>query len=128
MNHRIPTERSFGKSVGTAFLLFGGLSWWRGHPTLSVVLAVLGATLVLGALLAPSLLRVPNRLWWKMAMALGWVNARIILSVFFFIVLTPAGLIMRALGRNPFAASGAGTNWSAYLERRRNRTHYEHAF
>ena len=43
-------------------------------------------------------------------------------------VLTPAGLIMRALGRNPFAASGSGTNWAAYLERRRNRSHYEHAF
>ena len=66
--------------------------WWRGSPTLGLVLLVTG-TLLLGlGLVAPSALRVPNRLWWRVALAVGWVNTRILLTLFFAVVLTPVGI------------------------------------
>ena len=58
--------------------------------------------LVLG-LLAPRLLKWPSAVWWKFAMVLGYVNARIILTIAFAIVLTPIGLLWRLLGKDPLA-------------------------
>ncbi len=39
--------------------------------------------------------------WMKFAQILGWVNTRILLGVFFYLILTPAGLVMRLLGKDP---------------------------
>jgi hypothetical protein len=38
--------------------------------------------------------------WMTLAFALGWVNTRILLGVFFFLIVTPIGLIMRMLGKD----------------------------
>lgn len=87
-----------------------------------------GALLVMGALVAPARLRVPNRVWWRFAQALGWVNARILLFLVFAFVLTPMGTVMRALGRSPLRDAAVGTNWSPYTARRRDAKHYDHPY
>lgn len=93
-----------------------------------IVAAGAGGVLVVAALVAPPLLRAPNRIWWRFAQALGWVNARILLSLLFALVLTPMGIVMRALGRSPLRDAAAGTNWSPYTARRRDVKHYEHPY
>jgi len=128
MTGRIPTERSFGLSVGAVCLVAGALSWWRFHMTAADVLTSTGVLLMGAALFAPATLRTINRVWWRVAQAIGWVNARILLSAFFFLVLTPAGLLMRLLGRNPFRQADERSGWSAYSERRANPKHYEQMF
>lgn len=128
MNHPVPTERSFGVSVGTVCGLLAALSVWRGYDLAVWVFAGVSVVLLLGGLLAPRLLRGPNRVWWRFAQALGWVNTRLLLTVFFFIVITPAGLMMRLVGRNPLQPSDTSTSWSPYPARRRNRRHYEQSF
>ena len=128
MSGRMPSERSFGLSVGTASMAFGALLVWRGHQRAGAVLATVGVVLVCGALLAPSLLQTPNRVWWRFASVLGWINSRILLTVFFFLVLTPAGCLMRLFGRSPLRAVRSDTNWSRYEARRRDRKHYEHLY
>lgn len=104
------------------------VAWWRGHPAAGSVLLAAGALLVVFALVAPPALRVPNRVWWRFAQALGWVNARVLLTLFFALVLTPAGLIMRLLGRNPLRGAAASSNWGPYPARRSNPKHYEQMF
>ena len=37
----------------------------------------------------------------KFAFVLGWINTRLILGIFFYLILTPVGLIMRLFGRDP---------------------------
>jgi hypothetical protein len=128
MPGRIPSERSFGLSVGIASMAFGALLAWRGHDRAGTVVAVTGLVLVCGGLLVPAALRVPNRVWWRFAGLLGWINSRILLTVFFFLVLTPAGCLMRLFGRSPLRSVRADTNWSGYDERRRERRHYEHLY
>lgn len=123
-----PTERSFGISVGGVSLSAGALSLWRGYPTVGLVLLLAGGLLVGFALAAPSALRVPSRYWWRLAQALGWVNARLLLTLFFVLVLTPVGVIMRLFGRNPLRPPHAQTNWGAYSVRRRDPKHYERMF
>jgi len=39
--------------------------------------------------------------WMKFAFVLGWINTRLILGIFFYLILTPVGLIMRLFGRDP---------------------------
>ena len=47
------------------------------------------------ALLFPASLRPVYKIWMRFAEALGWVNTRIILSLIFFLVFFPFGIIMR---------------------------------
>lgn len=123
-----PTERAFGGSVGSACVALGGLLWWRGYSTAGPALVVLGSVLVVLGRLAPSTLRVPNRYWWRFAQVLGWINARVLLTLFYALVLTPAGVIMRLVGRNPLRPTEAHTSWSPYAARRRDPKHYEQMF
>ena len=47
--------RKFGLTVGIAFLVLAGITWWREHPTLTLMFAGLGGGLGAGGLLVPTL-------------------------------------------------------------------------
>lgn len=128
MQGRTPTERAFGTSVGSVCLGLGALLAWRGSSAAGPMLIALGALLVVLGRLAPSALRVPNRYWWRFAQVLGWINARVLLTLFYALVLTPVGVSMRLFGRNPLRPSHTHTNWGSYSARRRAPTHYEQMF
>jgi len=128
MSHRLPTERSFGVSVGLACAAAGAWAAWRAHPTVAWLFVTIGVVLLVAGLTAPAVLRIPNRLWWRFAQALGWINTRVLLIVFFVVVITPLGVLMRTFGQNPLRPSHRGTSWSSYAARRRSSQHYEHLF
>jgi hypothetical protein len=50
------------------------------------------------ALIIPRALVYPNRAWMTLAEGMSYVSTRIILAIVFFGVLTPIGLIKRAMG------------------------------
>ena len=83
MTPKLPSERSFGLGVGGVFSAVGALVWWRGSQNTGLVPLVTGTLLIAFGLVAPMALRVPNRVWWRVAQAIGWVNTRILLTVFF---------------------------------------------
>ncbi|MBI2186951.1 MAG: hypothetical protein HYU37_07475 [Acidobacteria bacterium] len=93
-----------------------------------MTLAALGTVLVVLGRLAPSALRVPSRWWWRFAHALGWINTRVLLTLFFAFVLAPVGLIMRLFGHNPLRPAQPQTSWVPYSTRRRDPKHYERMF
>ena len=82
-------------------LLAGGLAGWREHTTLALALGAPGAVLVLGALLAPSRLTWIERRWMAFALVLGAFNTRLILTLCYYLVITPVGVIMRAVRSDP---------------------------
>ena len=125
---KLPTERSFGLGVGGVCIGVAAFLWWRGAPTAGLVLLVTGTLLVGFGLVAPAVLRVPNRVWWRVAQAVRWFNTRVLLTVFFAVVLTPLGVVMRLFGRNPLRGTGVQTNWTPYSTRRSDSRHYEHLF
>ena len=108
--------RKFGLTVGTAFALFGAISWWRGHELPPRVLWTLAALLIVPGLIAPSILGPVQRGWMKFAMVLGHVNTRIILTALYYLVMTPVGLIMR-LFRDPLDRSLKDTRDSQWIRR-----------
>lgn len=106
------TIRSFALIVGGALLAIAAFRWWRhGAQNISLVLAAIAAVLVLLALIAPAVLRPVYRGWMLLGEALGWINTRIILTVVFFLVVTPIGLLLRLFGRSPMAARGGDSYW-----------------
>src|SRR5262245_26096445 len=118
-------ERSFGVSVGTVLLLISAALVWRGRLLTAEIMAPIGAVLLILGLTAPRLLKYPSAAWWKLAMVLGYVNSRIILTVAFAIVLTPLGFVWRLLNRDPLAMRRKNwQGWSTYPERYRNANHF----
>lgn len=107
----IPTAtenvRSFGWTVGGFLLVLwlvfiGPVHYFSdqvrgGHyPALMWI----GAVLVVLGTVAPVVLRPLYRLWMLFAVALGFVMTRVILTVFYYLVLTPVGLLFRVIGRD----------------------------
>jgi hypothetical protein len=122
-------ERSFGKAVGGFLLLLSVVLWWRGRITNAEIMASIGAVLLVLGLIAPRLLYYPSLVWWKFAMILGYVNARIILTIAFLIVLTPLALVWRLLGRDPLALRKQHwPGWSPYPARYRDKDHFNRMY
>jgi saxitoxin biosynthesis operon SxtJ-like protein len=92
--------RRFGLIVGGVFSVIG---LWplliRQEPPRVWALAA-AAVLILPAVVYPPLLDYPHRGWMRLGHALGWINTRVILAVFFYAILTPVGVIMRLAGRD----------------------------
>jgi hypothetical protein len=118
-------ERSFGISVGGFLILLAAFLWWRGRITSAEILAPIGGILVVLGLTAPTLLKYPSAVWWKFALILGYVNARVILSIAFFLVLTPMAMVWRLIGRDPLAIKKEHwPGWSPYPARYRDKDHF----
>ena len=93
--------RRFGLTVGGAFLLFAVIAWWRGRSVPAGVFAALGFGLTLAGLILPTRLGPIERAWMAGARAISRVTTPIMVSVVYIFVITPMGLAMRALGKNP---------------------------
>ena len=99
MSERSRAElRKFGLVVGGLFGLVGAVSWWRGHAVAPVVCWTLGAPLVVFGLVAPAMLEPVERVWMRFAEALGAVNARVILTALYYVVVTPIAWLRRRAG------------------------------
>ena len=118
------TERSFGLSVGGVLCLIAAGLVWRGRIVRAEIIGTLGGALVLLGAVAPSLLARPRIWWWRAARVVGDFNARVLLSVMFFLVFLPLGLFWRLRGKDPLARGRRAGGWSPYPERFRDRQHF----
>jgi Saxitoxin biosynthesis operon protein SxtJ len=93
--------RHFGFMLGGLIVVvFAGIPFLRRHVI--VVWPWLAAMMLwLPALIAPGALTYPHRGWTRVGEALGWLNARLILSLLYLIAVVPIGLVMRLAGRDP---------------------------
>jgi hypothetical protein len=122
-------EKAFGVSVGTVLIAASAYAAWRGHERLALAGAGLGLGLVLAGWFAPRLLRWPSAVWWRIALVLGYVNTRIILTVVFALLLTPIGLIWRVIGRDPLGRHRRNwRGWTPAPARYRDKHHYSRMY
>ncbi|MEQ1912217.1 MAG: SxtJ family membrane protein [Vicinamibacterales bacterium] len=122
-------ERSFGVSVGIVLLLIAAALVWRGRVGRAEIVGGIGAVLLICGIVYPPILKVPSDLWWRFSRALGHVNARILLTVLFALILTPLGLVWRITGKDPLSRRrDRWPGWTPYPERYRDRHHYSRMF
>ncbi len=107
-----PAEgRKFGLLVGGTFLVLGLLLWRRAHLAGASVALLLGGALVAGGLIAPARLGPVYHGWMAIAKAISKVTTPIVMSVIFFVVLTPAGVLGRLFGHRPLSRPQGTTYW-----------------
>lgn len=103
--------RRFAFPVGLAFLVLGGLTVWRGHEPVAAVFGSVAAVLFLAGALVPDRLGPVYRAWMTIALAISKVTTPVFLGIVYFLVIAPAGLMMRLLGRNPLRREPAGGSY-----------------
>jgi len=93
--------RNFALVTGSiVVILFGLLFPWifnNNYPLWPWWIAVL---LFMLAFICPILLYPIYVVWMKIGLFLGWINSRIILSVIFYLLILPTGVIMSLLGKD----------------------------
>ena len=91
--------RKFGLLFGLLGALAGAYLVWKGNALWPWAFAA-GAVFALSGLFAPGVLRPVYTGWMKLAFVLAWVNTRLLLGLFFYLVMTPIGLLLRLFGKD----------------------------
>ncbi len=120
----------FGRTMCVALIVIGAIVFFFGsHPERGLWLAGVGVVFILFSWVAPAALRPVQKGWMTLAFALGWIMSRVILTVFFIIAITPVGLIMRLVGKNPLRAREVNDSyWIRRDEKPREAKDYERLF
>jgi len=118
-------ERSFGISVGVVLCAISLILLWRGRLEGAGVIGVVGALPLTCGLLYPPILKRPSALWWRFSRRLGHINARVVLTLLFWIVIVPVALIWRLTGKDPLGRHrDRWPGWSPHPVSHRGRDHY----
>ena len=93
--------RSFGLTTGAIVAVLFGLffPWLLGHAT-PLWPWVLCGVLAAWGVVAPASLRPVYRLWMRFGLLMSRITTPVILSVVFFVVITPIALIRGLLGKD----------------------------
>jgi hypothetical protein len=89
----------FALILAGAGVAFAGLALWRHHATRAALFAGAGLGALALALAVRPLWLAFFRAWMKLAEGMGWVMTRVLLTVFYFLLVTPFGLIRRLSGK-----------------------------
>jgi len=112
--------RKFGLLVGSVFLGLGAILVWR-HRGAGWPFVYIGAVLVVAGAVIPKALRWVHTGWMLLALAIGWVMTRVLLTIAFFLVVTPVGLLQRIFGKRAIEVAFR-SDVSSYWEVRTTQT------
>ncbi len=112
-----PSDRSFGLVFAGLWALLGCWPLVRGHPPRWWSLAV-AAAFLLPALLHPRALAPLNRLWLRLGLLLHACLSPVVMALLFFATVTPMGLLLRALGKDPLRLRFDRDARTYWIERR----------
>lgn len=91
--------RNFGLVMAAPLALIGGFLLWRERPAAPWVLGA-SAVFLLTGLLFPRVLAPVERGWMAFARRMSVVSTFILLTLSFYVILTPIALVIRLLGKD----------------------------
>ena len=103
ISRHVSTEQSSEKSFGVVFsivFLIVALYPLITSEGLRIWALVVSIIFFLLAFLAPKILVLPNKLWFKFGLLIGSIVAPIVMAFVYFVTVLPTGLIMRLLGKD----------------------------
>jgi len=98
-------KRKFAKSLVIGFPIlaafFSLVNWLGGHPVKPFFIWLGGGGCAVGVVLwlLPAIARPFYLAWYFIACCMGYVIGNLLFSVFYYLVITPTGLLLRATGR-----------------------------
>ena len=91
--------RKFGLLVGGVFLLLGLLIYYSSQGFMEIIFVIIGALLFIFGFLFPNSLSGVYKVWMGLALALGWIVSRLLLTILFYLGITTVGFIARIFGK-----------------------------
>jgi len=91
--------REFGLLVGFIFAALGALLIWKGREP-GGIFAGVGLVLMMLGGVVPRWLKPLYFAWMFLAILLGWVMSRVLLTVIFYTTVTPLAVLMRLKGKD----------------------------
>ncbi len=120
--------RLFAYAMTAVLTVFAGLLFWQNAWVwLPILLAVFACLLVILGTFAPLTLRRIYHHWMAMALTLGWLVSRLLLTLIFCLILTPLGLLLRLAGKRLMDTKrdpGRSTYWRR-IETKNESNRYE---
>lgn len=107
--------RNFGLVIAVPLVLIAVFLVWKGHGSgyyfggAAIVLALLGW-------LAPVILRPLHFAWMTFAFVLSIIMTYLLLTLFFFVVMTPVALVMRLVGKDTLNRRFPGATSSYWVD------------
>ena len=94
------SDRIFGLVIGAALLVISIWPLW-GDGDLRWRLAAIAGVVVVAAIVWPRALAPFNAIWTKFGLLLSRLTNPLVMGAMYYVVLTPAGLLMRLIGTDP---------------------------
>ena len=91
--------KSFGYTIGIILFIISALLFYYNNQLYQNLTVIAAIFVVLGGLI-PQLLKPVYLVWMTFAVILGWVMTRVILSVIFYLIMTPIGFLSKILGED----------------------------
>ena len=108
--------RSFGITFGIIFLIIAGFLFYIENESFQLFIVISSAFIIFGFLF-PITLKPIYISWMSFAIILGWFMTRFILSLLFYLIVTPIGLITRVLGKDFLELKKEASNGSYWNQR-----------
>jgi Saxitoxin biosynthesis operon protein SxtJ len=127
------TDRQARKTallVASVLLAIAAWNLYRGRTAVVFIFGAVGALLLFAGLLIPSAARAFHKAWMRFASALGHLNSRVLLSLMYYLVMTPYGFVMRLAGRDALRrrAKRQESYWIRRKATRQTREQFERLF
>lgn len=107
--------RRFAFTVAAGFAAFAAVAWWRDRELPTRIYGTLAVALLLAGALVPSRLTPVQNAWMRLGHAISRVTTPIVMSIIYFVVITPIGLLRRLIGRPTLVHPARGS--SAWVRR-----------
>lgn len=91
--------KSFGITFGIIFFAIAGFLYYKEKDSFQLFILLAGSFSTLGIIL-PIILKPFYMVWMIFAVILGWFMTKVILSLLFFLVVTPIGLVLKIMGKD----------------------------
>ncbi|MDD2714864.1 MAG: SxtJ family membrane protein [Candidatus Wallbacteria bacterium] len=125
LDNSIESLRNFSLLIGCGLMIVSGLLFFRHHQAIAIVTQSLSMLVMLCGLLAPLSLTGIHQAWMTVSLAAGWLISRLILTLIFFLVVTPLGIIARFTGRDPLSLKRDLKASSYWIEKKDNPVNYD---
>ncbi len=91
--------KSFGVTMGIIFLVIGGLLFFKEKEYYTELISLAGIFIGLGYIF-PIPLKPIYFIWMVFAVIMGWIMTRVILSLIFYLIISPIGFLTRIFGKD----------------------------
>lgn len=122
--------RQFGITMGIVLILFGGLFLWLDKDYYIYLFIIAAAFIIIG-LAVPFILKPIHKVWITISIILGWIMTRVILSVLFYLVVTPTRCLARLFGKQFLDLKidkNVSSYWISKEKQKLNKADYERQF